>query len=121
MLKLAIPVLHVSSSVVGEDFYCSRLGFELEFAYRPAEAGDPGYLGLRRDDAHLHLSSFAGDGVAGSLAYVLVDDVDALHRELLQTGVRIDMPPTNQSWGNREMYVRDPDGNKLAFVRPNGS
>jgi hypothetical protein len=27
MLKMAIPVLHVSSSAVAEEFYCARLGF----------------------------------------------------------------------------------------------
>ena len=27
------------------------------------------------------------------------------------------MPPTTQTWGNREMYVRDPDNNKLAFIQ----
>jgi catechol 2,3-dioxygenase-like lactoylglutathione lyase family enzyme len=121
MLKRAIPVLHVSSSVVGEEFYCGLLGFEGEFAYRPTEDADPCYLGLKRDEARLHLSSFPGDGAAGSLVYLLVDDVDALHRELRDRGVRIDMPPTDQSWGNREMYVRDPDNNKIAFVQPTGS
>jgi catechol 2,3-dioxygenase-like lactoylglutathione lyase family enzyme len=120
MLRLAIPVLHVASSVVGEEFYCTLLGFEREFAYRPTEAADPGYLGLKRDEARLHLSSFSGDGVAGGLVYLLVDDVDGLHRELRDRGVRIDMPPTDQSWGNREMYVRDPDNNKIAFVQSIG-
>jgi hypothetical protein len=27
------------------------------------------------------------------------------------------MPPTDQTWGNREMYVRDPDNNKIAFLQ----
>lgn len=29
--------------------------------------------------------------------------------------MHIHMEPTDQSWGAREMYVRDADGNKLAF------
>ncbi len=32
----------------------------------------------------------------------------------------IDMPPTDQTWGNRGMYVRDRDSNTIAFVRPGG-
>jgi len=52
---------------------------------------------------------------------LLVDDVDALHRELLQRKVGIDLEPTDQSWGNREMYVTDPDGNSIRFVREEGS
>ena len=35
MFKLAIPVLHVSSSVAAEKFYCDCLGFRQKFAYRP--------------------------------------------------------------------------------------
>lgn len=119
MLKLAIPVLHVSRSEAAEEFYCARLGFRLEFAYRPDPARtDPCYMGLSRDDAWLHLSSFSGDGVAGGVVFLLVDDVDALHEELLGKGVRIDLAPTDQTWGNREMYVRDPDNNSLRFTRP---
>ena len=119
MFKLAIPVMHVCSSVAAEEFYCKRLGFRLEFAYRIDESKpDPCYMGLVRDDAWLHLSSFSGDGVSGSCVYVLVDDVDGLHDELLQRSVRIDLEPTDQTWGNREMYVRDPDGNAIRFVRP---
>ena len=41
MFKLAIPVLHVSSSAMAEDLYCTRLGFSQEFAYRPYGGQDP--------------------------------------------------------------------------------
>ncbi len=118
MLKSAIPVLHVSSSLAAEEFYCGSLGFRREFAYRPGDAPDPCYMGVARDGATLHLSSFPDDGVSGSLVYVVVDDVDALHRDLVRRNVPIDLPPTDQTWGNREMYVRDPDRNKLAYVCP---
>ena len=116
MFKLAIPVLHVSSSAAAERFYCDGLGFRREFAYRPHDTDDPCYMGLVRDEARLHISSFRDDGVPGSLVYLLVGDVDALHRELAGRQVPIDLPPTDQTWGNREMYVRDPDRNKIAFV-----
>ena len=118
MFRLAIPVLHVTSSLAAEEFYCGKLGFHREFVYRPGESADPCYMGLVRDDVRLHLSSFPGDGVAGGLVYLLVDDVDELHETLLRSQVAIDMPPTDQTWGNREMYVRDADRNKIAFVRP---
>ena len=117
MLKQAIPVLHVASSAAAAEFYCGALGFGQEFAFRPTMDADPCYMGLSRDSAQLHLSSFAGDGVPGGLVYLLVDDVDAVYQELLRTGVHVDMVPTDQSWSNREMYVRDADGNKIAFVQ----
>jgi catechol 2,3-dioxygenase-like lactoylglutathione lyase family enzyme len=110
-------VLHVASAARAEAFCCDRLGFEKGFAYRldPARA-DPCYLGLVRDQARLHVSSFAGDSVAGAAVYLLVDDVDRLHEELRANGVAIELEPTDQTWGNREMYVRDPDGNCIRFI-----
>ena len=64
----------------------------------------------------LHVSSFAGDSVAGCAVFLVVEDVDALHAELVARGVPIALEPTDQSWGNREMYVDDPDCNSLRFV-----
>ncbi len=103
MLKFAIPVLHVTSSIAAEEFYCERLGFEQTFAYRPFGGSDPCYMGLNRDDVEIHVSSFSGDGVAGGVVFVGVRDVDELHNELKANGVTIDLEPTDQSWGNREM------------------
>jgi catechol 2,3-dioxygenase-like lactoylglutathione lyase family enzyme len=118
MFKQAIPVLHVSSSAAAEEFYCDQLGFRQEFAYRVDEnKADPCYMGLVRDDARLHVSSFSGDGISGSVVYLLVDNVDSLHEELLQKRVPIELEPIDQTWGNREMYVNDPDGNNIRFVR----
>jgi catechol 2,3-dioxygenase-like lactoylglutathione lyase family enzyme len=73
-------------------------------------------MGLVRDDVWLHVSSFSGDGVSGGAVFLLVEDLDALHAELVAKGVPIALEPTEQSWGNREMYVEDADGNSLRFV-----
>jgi uncharacterized glyoxalase superfamily protein PhnB len=121
LLKLAIPVLHVTSSATAEDFYCKRLGFQREFAHRVDDAKpDPCYMGLTRDGVWLHVSSFSGDGISGGVVNLIVEDVDALHVELVEKGVRIDTGPVDQSWGNREMYVKDADGNSIRFIRPSG-
>ena len=59
MFKLAIPVLHVINSAAAEEFYCNRLGFRREFAYRADETKpDPCYMGLVRDGAWLAGWSF---------------------------------------------------------------
>lgn len=118
MLKLAVPVLHVSSSEQAESFYGTKLGFAQTFAYRPDEArADPCYMGFSRDGVLIHVSSFSGDGVSGGVAVLFVGDVDALHRELVAKGVPIALEPTDQTWGNREMYVKDADGNSLRFTQ----
>ena len=117
MFKDAIPVLHVGSSEVAEEFYCKRLGFRRQFAYRVDEnKPDPCYTGLVRDEACLHVSSFSGDGASGGVVRFEVEDVDALHAELAGKGVRIDTGPVDQTWGTREMYVKDADGNSVRFI-----
>jgi catechol 2,3-dioxygenase-like lactoylglutathione lyase family enzyme len=118
MLKLAIPLLRVSSATAAEDFYCNRLGFRKEFEHRNDDSKpEPRYLGLTRDRVWLHVSSFSGDGVPGAVANFMVEDVDLLHMQLVAKGVPIDTGPVNQSWGTRELYVRDWDGNSLRFIQ----
>jgi catechol 2,3-dioxygenase-like lactoylglutathione lyase family enzyme len=118
MIKLATPLLHVSNAAAAQDFYCTRLGFHLEYAHGPhGPEGDPCYMGISRDGAWIILSSFSGDGIAGGVVNLVVDDVDALHSEFLAAGVVIDLPPTDQTWGNREMYIKDADRNCLRFQR----
>jgi uncharacterized glyoxalase superfamily protein PhnB len=117
MFNAAIPVLRVSRSAAAEAFYCGQLGFSRQFAYRADDSSpDPCYMGLKREHVWLHVSSFPGDAVAGGVVYMRVEDVDALHRELIAKGVRVELEPTDQPWGNREMYVKDPDGNSIRFV-----
>jgi catechol 2,3-dioxygenase-like lactoylglutathione lyase family enzyme len=118
MFKLAIPVLHVSNSAAAEEFYCKGLGFRLDFTNRPFGSPDPCYMGLVRDNAEMHVSSFSGDGVVGSVVYLLVGDIDELHEELRRKGVAIDTGPIDQEWGNRELYVKDADGNAIRFFCP---
>jgi catechol 2,3-dioxygenase-like lactoylglutathione lyase family enzyme len=117
MIKLAVPLLHVSSSDAAVAFYCDKLGFRLQFQHRPTGVvADPCYMGVSRDAVWMNLSSFSGDGVAGGVANLMVDDVDKLHKEFVAKGVRIDLEPTDQTWGSREMYVKDADGNCLRFI-----
>jgi catechol 2,3-dioxygenase-like lactoylglutathione lyase family enzyme len=113
VLKLAIPLLHVSTASAAEDFYCNGLGFRHEFAHRADETKpDPCYMGLTRDGIWLHLSSFSGGGVVN----LLVDDLDVLHAELVAKGIPIDSGPVDQTWGTREMYVKDADRNTIRFI-----
>jgi len=51
----------------------------------------------------------------GGVVNLLVDHVDALHEEFVAAGVSLDLAPYDQTWGMREMYVKDADGNCLRF------
>jgi catechol 2,3-dioxygenase-like lactoylglutathione lyase family enzyme len=104
-------------------FYTSVLDFERVDG--DDELDDPSYQVLARGDGRLVLSSHRGDGCFGQAIVVTTDDVDAdfhkFRRRGLQTSGNPDSPrgvhegPIDQSWGNREFYVDDPDGNTLRF------
>jgi uncharacterized glyoxalase superfamily protein PhnB len=118
LIKVAIPVLHVSDSTKAGDFYCGQLGFRREFALRLDDKRlDPCYMGVTRDGVWLHISSFPGDGSSGGVVNLVVEGVDALHAELVAKAVSIDVGPVNQTWGTREMYVKDADGNSIRFIQ----
>lgn len=70
--------------------------------------------------AHPSVTRAAGDAAvprgaaALQLAFrVAPADVDACAAELAAKGVAIVDPPTDQPWGHRTLFFRDPDGNVL--------
>ena len=87
---------------------------------------DPTVSILMRGGSLLCLSSHRGDGTFGQAIVVLTDNVDALFHKFRSRGLKTpgnpDAPaevhegPIDQSWGTRELYVDDPDGNTLRFV-----
>jgi len=117
MITSAIPVIAISNAERSEDYYCSVLGFQKMFAYRPdPNRSDPCYLGVARDGVFLHLQSFKPERAGQTDAFLWVTDVDHLHDEVAARGAVIPLPPTNQTWGTRETGIRDPDGNVLVFA-----
>ena len=117
MIRRAIPLFHTSNAAAAVEFYCHGLGFQLEFEHRPSGVTtDPCYMGISRDGVWIHLSSFSGDGATGGVANLTVDNVDNFYAEFTAKQVPIDTPPVDQSWGSREMYVKDADGNCLRFI-----
>jgi len=120
MLQSAYPVFRVESAAAARAFF-EPLGFEQIFEgsasddpYKP----DPCYMGFQRDEVIIHASSHAGDGAGGAVVVIMVEDIDALHREFVARGVTIDLPPIDQTWGVREMYVKDGQNNALRFAQP---
>jgi hypothetical protein len=88
---------------------------------------DPAFAVLRRAGDSLFLSSHRGDGAFGQAVVVLIEDVDALFEKFRARGLvppKRDSPvhhgPTDQSWGTREFYADDPDGNTLRFIQQRG-
>jgi len=111
MLKTAIPELHVSNSLRAKEFYSTRLGFDCVSSWGQ---DDPSFMVFVREGARLHVTSFR-DGAIGATVYVYVDDVDALYAEFTAKGIEMPSPPVDQTWGTREIVVRDADGNAIRF------
>jgi uncharacterized glyoxalase superfamily protein PhnB len=103
------------------DFYTKVLDFVRADS---DDDDDPAFAVLTRAGDTLFLSSHAGDGEFGQAIVVMTEDVDALFKKFLSRGLvppardsEVHHAPTNQSWGTREFYVDDPDGNTLRFVQ----
>ncbi len=120
-----IPSLRCRSMRQSLAFYSGVLDFERVDG--DDELSDPSFSVLARDGSHLYLSSHRGDGVFGSVVAITTSDIDALFRTFrargLQTPGNPDAPqhvhegPIDQTWGTREFYVEDPDGNTLRFIQ----
>lgn len=106
-------------------FYTKVLDFERVDG--EDEVSDPSFCILLREGALVFLSSHQGDGAFGQAIAVLTDDVDAVFHKCrmrgLQTPGNPEAPelvhegPIDQTWGTREFYVDDPDGNTLRFTQ----
>jgi len=116
MFGAATPLLRVKSVLGVEKFYCDGLGFRIRSTYRgDLERIDPAYLVLCRDDAVIHISSFPGDGAIGHVVTIAVSDIESLQDQLVSKCIDIGNGITDQDWGDRELYVRDDDGNCIRF------
>jgi catechol 2,3-dioxygenase-like lactoylglutathione lyase family enzyme len=101
-------------------YYSERLGFDV----KRYEANPNHYAYASRDDCHIHFACFKDalprpNSVAAPPdmfdVYVYVDDVEALHEELVERGADIVLGPVDAVYGLREIRVRDPHGYILAF------
>jgi catechol 2,3-dioxygenase-like lactoylglutathione lyase family enzyme len=119
-----IPTVRCRHMATALAFYTNVLDFERTDG--DDDVGDPGFHVLSREGQQLILSSHAGDGTFGQAIAITTTDVDVLFRKFRERGLhtpgdpstprQVHEGPIDQSWGTREFYVDDPDGNTLRFV-----
>lgn len=114
MAQRVTPQLRMTDWARTRAFYVDGLGFSVDWEHR-FEPGFPVFAQVTRAGLSLFLTEHAGDCQPGGAAYLVVDDLDALFREISERGVRPTEPPADTPWGTREMTVVDPDGNRLRF------
>lgn len=114
-LGTPVPVVRIFDQRAAYDFYLDYLGFAVEWEHR-FEPELPLYARIRRDKTVLDLSEHHGDGTPGTVLWIPVKDVWALHAELdattypkLRPGVDPAAP------GGPTLTVLDPFGNSIRF------
>jgi lactoylglutathione lyase len=104
-------------------FYCDLFGFEvvyrwpregeqLEFAFLRLDPLGIGVVARSAPERLIGRSTVPGSPPRFELC-IYADDVDRAAEELVRGGARLLLPPTDQPWGERLLYVEDPDGNPI--------
>ena len=117
-----IPLFKCRNMKDALDFYTGVLDFRLK--YVDASANDL-VVDLVNEDAELQLTVLESENLFGSAVNVWVDDVDGLFNRYLERGLDtshkktspVHQGPLNQTWGTREFYVTDNDGNTLRYCK----
>ena len=116
-----VPLFRCSDMKKALSFYTNILDFKMT---EPGASADDWVVVLTNDDdAQLMLTILEGDQKIGIAANVFVKEVDNRFQKYIQRGLDVskkkDSPvhqgPVDQTWGTREFYVTDEDGNTLRF------
>jgi predicted enzyme related to lactoylglutathione lyase len=99
-----VPNLPVEDATTGHDFYEDFLGLRKEF--------DLGWVASFRSPSGATVHLVSGDPTAPepSAISITVGDVDAAYAAAQHRGYEIVRPLTQEPWGVRRFFVRDPHG-----------
>lgn len=124
--NLGAVVLFVEDVQRSKAFYHEVLGLEMQFEDDDSagfELRGVTFIVLQVDRAGVQLqgepTATAGAAATAFLA-TFTDDVDALHADLVGRGVGFFQEPTDQPWGMRTAYLKDPDGHVWELAEPIG-
>lgn len=113
MMRGSTTVFTVKNIIESLAYYRDKIGFDIAFEY-----GTPTfYAGLCSGEVTLHLISAAqaprppGHGAVS----IYVDDVDAVHADLVRHGAKVLKEPKDYDYGLRDFDVADLDGNMIFF------
>jgi catechol 2,3-dioxygenase-like lactoylglutathione lyase family enzyme len=104
-----VPDLHCDALEAAVEFYVAVLGLQVVM--------DHGWIVTLAspDRPEVQLSLMTHDETASvvPVASIQVDDVDAAYDEARRRGAEIVHPLTDEPWGVRRFFARDPDGNVI--------
>lgn len=124
-LTNATTMLIVSDVKRSAEFYRDKLGFKIDFIFEPGPNMMTPFASVSRDRLKVYLESYdkyeedyrGFEKVAVKAGvYFMVEDVDALYEEFVGRGSEPLWAPHDQSYGNRDFKLLDPDGHQLLFA-----
>ncbi|HTD99430.1 MAG TPA: glyoxalase superfamily protein [Mucilaginibacter sp.] len=118
-----IPLFKVRDMRAAIRHYTEVLDFVMTW---PEDTPDSPVVDLGHDQMELQITTHESERLFGSIVYVWVPDVDALFAKFISRGLYnsgkpnspVHQGPTDQTWGRREFYVTDADGNTLRYCQP---
>ena len=119
---MIIPLFKVSNMAEAIRYYTEVLDFRMT---DPNDNVDSPVVDLGRDGWNMQITTSESEKLFGSVIYFWVDDVDALFAKYVERGLdtsvregsKVHQGPVDQTWGRREFYVTDADGNTIRFCK----
>jgi hypothetical protein len=110
-----VPILRIFDIAKADEFYQGFLSFSVDWDHR-FDANALLYRQVSRGNLVLHLSEHHGDGSPGARLRVMMQGVEAFHREISTKGYRYMRPGLETTpWGTLETGVIDPFCNLIRF------
>ena len=116
-----IPLFKVRNMQAAIRHYTEVLDFVMTW---PEDTLESPVIDLGHEHLELQITTHESDRLFGSVVYVRVADVNSLFAKYKSRGLDADKPnspvhqgPFDQTWGRREFYVTDADGNTLRFCQ----
>ena len=110
------PIFRIFDEAKAKEFYVGFLGFKVDWEHRFEEYA-PLYMQISKDACIIHLSEHHGDGSPGAAVRIETDELESLHKELLDKHYKYARPGIEaMPWGSKDMTIRDPFGNRLTFT-----
>jgi uncharacterized glyoxalase superfamily protein PhnB len=111
-IRRVVPDFHVADPAASARFYADLLGFEVAMdlgwvVMLAAPGNRTAQVNLMREDASAPVVPDAS---------IEVDDVDAAYADAQRMGAEIVHPLTDEPWGVRRFFVREPGGKVLNIL-----
>jgi len=117
-----IPLFKVHDMGAAIRHYTEVLDFAMTC---PEDTADSPVVDLGHEELELQITTLESERLFGSVAYFWIEDTDAMFAMFkargLDTSAKLNSPVhqglVDQTWGRREFYLTDADGNTLRYCQ----